>query len=416
MDYFQYKDHALFAEDVPVETIAKAVGTPFYCYSTATLLRHYRIFDEALHSLKHRIFFASKANSNPSVLKVLVKEGAGIDVVSAGEIRLAFAGGAKPSDIVFSGVGKTEEEMRYALGQGIFQFNVESLPELELLNHVATGMKKTAPVAFRVNPDVDPKTHKKISTGKKESKFGISLDEAKALFGRMKDFPAIYARGVSVHIGSQLTSLDPFRQAFQVVRSFVEMLRTEGHAIETIDLGGGLGVPYEHESSVPPLPSVYGAMVSEVMKGMEGTFLFEPGRLIAGNAGIMVTKVIYLKQTSTRNFVIVDAAMNDLIRPTLYEAYHDIIPVKEINAPTIKADIVGPVCETGDVFAFDREMPTVAAGDLVAFRTAGAYGAVMSSMYNARPMIPEVLVDGNAYKVIRARPSYDEMLAGYQIS
>lgn len=416
MDYFQYKNKALFAEEVAVEDIAREVGTPFYCYSTATLVRHYRIFDEALKSLKHRIFFASKANSNPSVLKILVKEGAGIDVVSAGEIRLAFAAGAKPSDIVFSGVGKTEEEMRYALEQGIFQFNVESLPELELLNRVAVDMKKIAPVAFRVNPDVDPKTHKKISTGKKESKFGIGLDEAKALFSRIKEFPAINARGVSVHIGSQLTSLEPFQQAFQVVRAFVEMLRAEGHAIETIDLGGGLGVPYEQDSFAPPLPSAYGAMVSDVMKGMEGTFLFEPGRLIAGNAGIMVTRVIYLKQTPTRNFIIVDAAMNDLIRPTLYEAYHDIVPVKDVNAPMIKADIVGPVCETGDVFAFDRTLPTVGTGDLIAFRTAGAYGAVMSGTYNARPLIPEVLIDGKTIKVIRARPSYEEMLAGYQIS
>lgn len=416
MDYFQYKEFALFAEDVSIEEMARGVGTPFYCYSTATLVRHYQIFDEALKSLNHRIFFAAKANSNPSVLKVLLEQGSGIDVVSAGEIRLAFMAGAKPSDIVFSGVGKTEEEMRYALEQGIFQFNVESLPELELLNHVAASMKKIAPVAFRVNPDVDPKTHKKISTGKKESKFGISLDEAKIIFSRIKEFPAIHARGVSVHIGSQLTSLEPFEQAFKVVRSFVEMLRAEGHAIETIDLGGGLGVPYVQDSSAPPLPSAYGAMVSDVMKGMEGTFLFEPGRLIAGNAGIMVTKVIYVKQTPTRNFVIVDAAMNDLIRPTLYEAYHDIIPVKDMNAPMITADIVGPVCETGDVFAFDRNIPAPEPGELMAFRTAGAYGAVMSCMYNARPLIPEILVDGKNYKIIRARPTYEEMLASYRIS
>ncbi|MFO1242975.1 MAG: diaminopimelate decarboxylase [Rickettsiales bacterium] len=416
MDYFQYKQDALYAEDVAIEKIASEVGTPFYCYSSATLKRHYAIFDDALKSLKHRIFFAAKANSNPSVLKVLIDQGAGIDVVSAGEIRLAFMAGAKPSDIVFSGVGKTQEEMRFALERDIFQFNVESLPELELLNRVAESMGKIAPVAFRVNPDVDPKTHKKISTGKKESKFGIGLDEARAILARIKDFPAVNARGVSVHIGSQLTSLDPFEQAFRAVRAFIEELRAAGHNIETIDLGGGLGVPYKQDASAPPLPSAYGAMVSEVMKGLEGTFLFEPGRLIAGNAGILVTKVIYVKKTPNRNFVIVDAAMNDLIRPTLYEAHHDIVTVRKTNAPVMMADIVGPVCETGDVFAFDRAVPLVKPDDLIVFRTAGAYGAVMSCTYNARPLVPEVLVDGKNYKVIRSRPPYADMLAAYQMS
>lgn len=415
MDYFQYKNQKLHAENVAVEAIAAEVGTPFYCYSKATLLRHYQVFDEALKGLKHRVFFAVKSNSNPAVLQVLSKAGAGMDVVSAGEIRHAFMAGVRPADIVFSGVGKTEEEMRFALEHGIFQFNVESLSELELLSQVAASMKKIAPVAFRVNPDVDPKTHKKISTGKKESKFGITLGEARRILSHIEDFPAIKVQGVSVHIGSQLTSLEPFEQAFRAVRAFVEELRSAGHAIATIDLGGGLGIPYT-QGGEPPLPAQYGALVKEVFAGMEGTFLFEPGRMIAGNAGILVSKVIYTKQAPARKFVIIDAAMNDLIRPTLYEAHHDIIPVAQDGARAIvTADVVGPVCETGDVFAFDRAMEEVNPGELVAFRTAGAYGAVMSSTYNARLSVPEVLVDGDRYHVIRPRPTYEEMLGAFRM-
>ncbi len=411
MDYFQYKDAVLHAEDIDITSLAGVVQTPFYCYSTATFARHYQVFNDGLEGLERLVCFAVKANSNIGVLATLAAQGCGADVVSEGEVRLALAAGIAPEKIVFSGVGKQEREMAFALSKGIFQFNVESLPELETLSRVAVSLNKEAAIAFRVNPDVNPETHAKISTGQKESKFGIPMEQAMGAYARAAELPGIKAQGVSVHIGSQLTSLEPFRNAFKRVRSLVEELRAAGHAITTIDLGGGLGIPYEQKASAPPLPQAYGDIVRDVMQGMDATFIFEPGRLIAGNAGLLVTKVIYVKESPETTYVIVDAAMNDLLRPSLYDAYHEIVPVEQAeHAEPVTVDIVGPVCETGDTFASARELPPVKAGDLLAFRSAGAYGAVMSSTYNARLMTPEVLVRGSDYAIIRPRPDYDEML------
>jgi diaminopimelate decarboxylase len=410
MDFFQYKDGELWAEDVALHALAAEVGTPFYCYSSATLVRHYHVFKDGLGSLTPRICYAAKANSNRAVLATLAKEGAGCDVVSGGEIRLALASGMTPDKIVFSGVGKTREEMLYALSQNIFQFNVESLPELELLNAVAGAMGRKAPIALRVNPDVVPHTHAKISTGQKESKFGIAWKDAKNFFRHAATLPHIQLQGVSVHIGSQLTKLEPFREAFTRVRELVSELRAEGLSIRVIDLGGGLGIPYHSDTDAPPLPTAYGAMVQEVFSGFDADYVFEPGRLIVGNAGLLVTRVIYEKESAGRRFVILDAAMNDLIRPTLYNAHHDIVPVRETEASLTPADVVGPVCETGDIFASDRLLPPFTPGDLVAFRSAGAYGAVMSGTYNARPLIPEVLVHGREWAVVRPRPDIAELI------
>lgn len=404
MDHFAYRDGELYAEDVRLADLAAQVGTPFYCYSSATLVRHFHVFREGLGSLNPLICYAAKANSNRAVLATLAREGAGCDVVSEGEIRIALASGMRADQIVFSGVGKTRGEMEYALAQGIFQFNVESLPELELLNEVAGHMGRKAPIALRVNPDVIPHTHAKISTGQKESKFGIAWKDARDFFRRAATLPNIHLQGVSVHIGSQLTKLEPFREAFTRVRELVTELRSEGIDLRVIDLGGGLGIPYHSDGDAPPLPTAYGTMVQEVFAGFDAQYVFEPGRLIVGNAGILVTQVIYEKESTGRRFVILDAAMNDLIRPTLYNAHHDIVPVKETTAPLSLADIVGPVCETGDIFASDRLLPVFAPGDLVAFRSAGAYGAVMSGTYNARALIPEVLVNGNEWAVVRPRP------------
>ncbi len=408
MDYFTYQNGTLHAENTSVAAIAKSVGTPFYCYSSATLKRHVSVFKEALAPLKPLICFAVKANSNLAVLRLLGSQGVGADVVSEGEARRALAAGIPPHNIVFSGVGKTAAEMEYALGVGIFQFNVESDRELLTLNDVALRMKKKAAIALRVNPDVDAATHAKISTGKKENKFGIDIDVAPALYALAASLPGITVQGVSVHIGSQLTTLEPFRAAYLRVRALVAQLRADGIPIHTIDLGGGLGVPYDDET--PPLPAAYGALVCELFKDFPGQYIFEPGRLIAGNAGILVSTVLYVKRAS-KTYAILDTGMNDLMRPALYDAVHKLMPVAEPMGDSTLIDVVGPVCESSDVFAKDVPMASPKEGALVAFRTAGAYGASMSNTYNSRLLVPEVLVDGEKFAVVRARPSYDDMLA-----
>ncbi|MBM3618670.1 MAG: diaminopimelate decarboxylase [Alphaproteobacteria bacterium] len=411
MDHFQYRDGVLFAEDVNIPALAEQVGTPFYVYSTATLRRHFEVFAAPFKHMPHKVCFAVKSNSNLGVLKTLAEAGAGADVVSEGEIRRALAAGIAPSNIVFSGVGKTKDEMRFALKQKIFQFNVESEPELLALSEVAVEMGAEAAIAIRVNPDVDAKTNAKISTGKKENKFGIDINRAGELYAQAAILPGIRVQGVSMHIGSQLTSIEPFQQAFAKLRGLVEALRASGIAITTVDVGGGLGVPYEPDAQQPPSPEAYAKAVLDAVGDLGCTLLFEPGRLLVGNAGILVTKVIYVKPTETRTFVIADVAMNDLLRPSLYGAYHDIIPVVETSAPLQPIDVVGPVCETGDTFAEQRPLPLPKPDDLLAFRTAGAYGAVMSSTYNSRHLTPEVMVNGNAFSVIRARRTYDDLLA-----
>lgn len=412
MDHFLYRDGALHAEDVPVSDIAKAVGTPFYVYSTATLLRHFHLFDDALDGLDHLVCYAMKAASNQAILKTLAQAGAGMDVVSGGEYRRAKAAGVPGDRIVFSGVGKTAAEIRLALEGGIRQFNVESEPEMEVLNATAVAMGKVAPITIRVNPDVDAKTHAKIATGKSENKFGIPIARAREVYALAASLPGLEVIGIDVHIGSQLTDLAPFELAYQKVAELTEVLRADGHTIRRLDLGGGLGIPYARDNQAPPLPVDYGALVKRTLGHLGCEIEIEPGRLIAGNAGLMVSEVIYLKSGEGRDFLIIDGAMNDLIRPAMYEAYHDIIPVTE-PAPgveQVKYDIVGPVCESGDTFAKQRMMPPVAAGALVAFRSAGAYGAVMSSEYNSRPLIPEVLVNKDQFAVIRRRPTFDEMI------
>ena len=412
MDHFLYRDGALYAEDVPVAEIAATVGTPFYVYSTATLLRHFRLFDEALEGTDHLVCYAMKAASNQAILKTLAAAGAGMDVVSEGEYRRAKAAGVPGDKIVFSGVGKTAEEIRTALTGGIRQFNVESEPEMDVINAVALELGVTAPITVRVNPDVDAKTHAKIATGKSENKFGIPIAKARAVYAHAASLPGLEVIGIDVHIGSQLTDLEPFRLAYQKVAELTQALREDGHDIRRLDLGGGLGIPYTRSNEAPPLPVEYGQMIKEELGHLGCEIEIEPGRLVAGNAGLMVSKVIYIKEGEGRDFLILDGAMNDLIRPAMYEAHHDIIPVVE-PTPGVEPqpyDIVGPVCESGDTFAKQRLMPPLAAGDLVAFRSAGAYGAVMSSEYNSRPLIPEVLVHGDQFAVIRQRPTFDEMI------
>jgi len=412
MDHFLYRDGILHAEDVPLTDIAAQVGTPFYVYSTATLLRHYTLFDEALEGTDHLVCYAMKAASNLAILKTLAEAGAGMDVVSEGEYRRARAAGVPGDRIVFSGVGKTAQEMRTALEGGIRQFNVESEPELRMLSAVASEMGKTAPITIRINPDVDAKTHAKIATGKSENKFGIPISRAREVYGLAASLPGLEVVGIDVHIGSQLTELAPFETAYTKVAELTETLRADGHDIRRLDLGGGLGIPYTRSNEAPPLPMDYGALIKRTVGHLGCEIEIEPGRLIAGNAGIMVTGVIYVKSGEDRTFLIVDGAMNDLIRPAMYEAHHDIVPVVE-PAPGVEPavyDIVGPVCESGDTFARHRTMPPVSDGDLIAFRSAGAYGAVMASEYNTRALIPEVLVNGDQFAVIRRRPTFDEML------
>jgi len=410
MDHFTYKNGIYHAENVPLDKLAREVGTPFYCYSTATLTRHYQVFSGAFSGMDAKVCYAVKANGNLGVLKTLASLGCGADVVSEGEIRLALAAGINSADIVFSGVGKTADEMAFALEQNIFQFNVESKPELELLSQVALSKNTKARIAVRVNPDVDPGTHAKISTGHKESKFGIAMKHAMPVYKLALSLAGIEVQGVSVHIGSQLTRLEPFAQAFARVVTFIGELRAAGFAIKTLDLGGGLGIPYGQEE--PPLPEAYAEIVKRETKGLGCQLIFEPGRLLVGNAGILVSRVIYVKKSESRIFVIVDAAMNDLIRPTLYNAYHDIVHVipPAGDAPTELVDVVGPVCESGDVFAEQRLLKLPKAGDLVAFRSTGAYGASMSGTYNARPLVAEVMVNGNKHALVRPRQSYEGLV------
>lgn len=412
MDHFLYRDGRLFAEDVPLAEIAGAVSTPVYVYSAATLVRHYRVFDAALAGMPHLVCYAMKANSNLAVLKLLADEGAGMDVVSGGEYARARAAGVPGERIVFSGVGKTRAEMAQALHCGIRQFNVESEPELQALSDVAAGLGRTAPITVRVNPDVDARTHAKIATGKAENKFGVPFARAREVYAEAASLPGIEVVGIDVHIGSQLTDLAPFEEAYGRIAELTRTLRAEGHAIRRLDLGGGLGIPYLQDNSAPPLPDEYGALVRRTVGDLDCEIEIEPGRLIAGNAGVLVAEVLYRKQGEGRDFLIVDAAMNDLMRPAMYEAHHEVVPLvqPEPGVERTAVDIVGPVCETGDTFARARPMPHLTSGALVAFRSAGAYGAVMASEYNSRPLVPEVLVNGSEWAVIRPRPSIDEML------
>jgi diaminopimelate decarboxylase len=412
MDHFLYKNGQLMAEDVAIADIAAAVGTPFYAYSAATLTRHYQLFTEALSPLPHNVCFAIKSLSNLAVLKLLGDLGAGMDVVSGGEYLRAKAAGIPGERIVFSGVGKTRDEMRMALTGGVRQFNVESEPELLALSAVATELGLTAPITLRINPDVDAKTHEKIATGKKENKFGIPISKAREVYAQAAHLPGLQVVGIDVHIGSQLTELAPFEAAFSKVAELTEQLRAEGHTITRLDLGGGLGIPYTRSNEAPPLPLDYGALIKRTLGHLGCEIEIEPGRLISGNSGVLVSEVIYVKQGEDRTFLIVDAAMNDLVRPSMYGAHHDIVPLieAEAGAEMQDYDVVGPVCETGDTFAKARALPSLAAGDLLAFRSAGAYGAVMASEYNTRPLVPEVLVQGDHFAVIRARPTFDEIL------
>jgi len=415
MDHFQLRDGELYCERVPLAEIARDVGTPVYVYSTATMCRHAAALRSALEPLPDPLIaYAVKANPNSAVIATLAKSGLGADVVSGGEYRRAIAAGVPSDKIVFSGVGKTEEEMRLALEGGLYQFNLESLSEAEMLSAVASSMGRTAPVGFRVNPDVGAGGHAKITTGAAENKFGIAIGEAIEAYARAAVLPRISVQGVAVHIGSQLTSLDPLKRAFRRVGELIAELRASGHDIAVADLGGGLGVPYDPDQPPPPSPEEYGAMIRRVAGGWKARLVFEPGRLIVGNAGVLLSRVIRVKPGATDPFVIVDAAMNDLMRPALYDAWHRIEAVRP-NSEMRVANVVGPVCETGDTFATARRMDEVAAGDLVVFRTAGAYAAAMSSTYNSRPLTPEVLVDGNKWAVVRPRIDVDRLIAGDRI-
>jgi diaminopimelate decarboxylase len=418
MNHFDYRNGVLHAEAVDLVALADAVGTPFYCYSTATLERHYRVFADAFGDVDALVCYAMKANSNQSVLRTLARLGAGSDVVSGGELKRALAAGFAPEKILFSGVGKTEAELRQALGENILCINVESEPELELLSRLAVEMGRIARVSVRINPDVDSGSHSKISTGKSENKFGVPLVHARAVYARAAKLPGIKVTGVDVHIGSQITDLAPLETAFRKLADFVQVLRADGHTISHVDFGGGLGIPYHLDRAAPPEPAAYAAMVKRVTHNLGCTLMFEPGRMIVGNAGILVTRVIYLKHGDAKNFVVIDAAMNDLIRPTLYEAHHDILPVRlaEPGAAMILADVVGPVCETGDYLALGRNMPQPKPGDLLALMTAGAYGAVQSSSYNTRALIPEVLVKDDQYAVVRPRIEVDALIAMDQVA
>jgi diaminopimelate decarboxylase len=412
MHHFSYVGGVLRAEGVSLSRIAEAVGTPFYCYSTATLERHYRVLQEAFAGLDTLICYAIKANSNQAVIATLARLGAGMDVVSEGELRRARAAGVPAAKIIFAGVGKTREEMAYALGEGILSFNVESEPELEALSEVAAGLGRSARIALRVNPDVDAKTHAKISTGKAENKFGVPFEDAPRLYAKAARLPGIEVAGIHMHIGSQITDLAPFRNAFTLMRELASSLRATGHPIQHLDLGGGLGVPYRSGNDVPPSPIEYAQVVRDTVGNLGLAIKLEPGRMIVANAGILVARVIYPKRGRDKTFTVVDAAMNDLIRPTLYEAYHEVWPVEEAlsRQQPIVQDIVGPICETGDYLALDRKLPPLSAGDLVAFMTAGAYGATMSSTYNTRLLVPEVLVKGDDFAIVRPRQSYDELI------
>ncbi len=412
MNHFDYQQGILHAEGVPLTRIAQEVGTPVYVYSSATLTRHYTVFADAFRAagLEATVCYAVKANSNLAVIALLGRLGAGADVVSEGELRRALAAGIPPERIVFSGVGKTESELRFALETGIHEINVESESELRLLSRVTQEMGVTSEIAIRVNPDVDAKTHEKISTGRKENKFGIDIDRAEDIYALAGSLPGLVPVSVAVHIGSQLTDLEPYRQAFRRVASLVERLRAQGHAIRRVDLGGGLGIPYNAEQ--PPLPDAYAAMAAEEIGHLNCGIMLEPGRMIVGNAGILLSRAVVVKPGEAKRFLILDAAMNDLIRPALYNGHHGLRPVMEpsADAPLMPVDVVGPVCESGDTFAKDRLLPPIEEGDLVAFSSAGAYGAVMASNYNTRLLVPEVLVDGDRYAVIRPRQTYEDLI------
>ncbi|MCB8819732.1 diaminopimelate decarboxylase [Microvirga rosea] len=417
MHHFNYRQGSLHAEDVDLRRLADEVGTPFYCYSSATFERHYRVFAEAFADTDTLVCYAMKANSNQAVLKTLGRLGAGMDIVSEGELRRALAAGVPGERIVFSGVGKTREEMAFALDSGILCFNVESEPELQALSEVASSKGLRAPVSIRINPDVDAKTHKKISTGKSENKFGIPIARAREVYAHAAKLKGIRITGVDMHIGSQITDLEPFDNASALLAELARDLLADGHALHHIDLGGGLGIPYRGDNEPPPDPQAYAQIIKRHTKDLGLKLIFEMGRLIAGNAGVLVTRVIYVKEGAGKTFVIVDAAMNDLIRPTLYDAYHEIKPVIEPDRNTqhIIADVVGPVCETGDYLALSRDMPSVKAGDLLTLMTTGAYGAVTSNTYNTRLLIPEVLVKGGNHAVVRPRPSYEALIGMDQV-
>ena len=422
MDEFTYRDGTLHAERLPIAALAEAVGTPFYCYSAATLRLHYTVLDEALDEagLSERLIcYSVKANSNLAVIATLAQLGAGADIVSQGELRRALEAGVPAEKIVFSGVGKTAEEMRAALAVGILQFNVESLSEIDLLADTATAMGKTAHIALRVNPDIDAGTHEKISTGKAENKFGIAWEEARTAFAHAEALDGVTASGIDIHIGSQITELEPFRRAFEKIAGLLADLRADGHDIRRLDLGGGLGVPYGRDNDTPPDPSAYAQIIADTLGDSGCMIMLEPGRLIAANAGILVTSVIRTKQGQAKNFMIVDAAMTELMRPTLYGAHHHIAPIDEDtgahDAAIKQWDVVGPVCETGDYLGLDRDLPVLESGALLAIFAAGAYGAVLGSAYNTRLPAPEVLVDGEKWAIVRARPDYQALLAGEQI-
>lgn len=412
MDHFNYQNGILCAEDVPLNEIAKAVGTPVYVYSTATLTRHFKLFQQALDWTDHLICFAVKANSNVAVLRLLGQLGAGMDVVSGGEYARAKAAGIPGDRIVFSGVGKTDQEIRKVLEGGIRQFNVESEPELHRISEIATALGVTAPIAIRVNPDVDAHTHEKIATGKSENKFGIPIAKSREVYALAAKLPGIDIVGIDMHIGSQLTDLEPFRQAYTKMAELTRVLRADGHNIRRLDMGGGLGIPYRRDNNAPPLPVEYGRVIRETVGDLGCEIEIEPGRNIAGNSGILLSSVIYTKEGEGRDFLILDAAMNDLMRPAMYGAHHDIVPVIEpaVASGMQPYDVVGPVCETGDTFEKGMQLHPLKAGDLVAFRSAGAYGAVMASEYNTRPLVPEVLVSGDQFAVIRRRPTIDEII------
>ena len=412
MHHFSYVDGVLHAEGVDLTVIADEIGTPFYCYSTATVERHYRVMNDAFSDTEHQICYAMKANSNQAVIKTMADMGAGMDVVSEGELRRALAAGIPGRKIVFSGVGKTAREMALGLKEGVSCFNIESEPELELLSQVAQRTGQRATVSIRVNPDVDARTHAKITTGKADNKFGISFTRASEVYARAAALPGLDIAGIDMHIGSQITELEPFEEAFRLMAELTARLKAQGHNIRHLDLGGGLGVPYRGSNDVPPPPDEYAGMVKRTLGHLGLKYVLEPGRMIVGNAGILVSRVIYVKDTIENFFVIQDAAMNDLIRPTLYDAYHEIIPVKEAPEGTmvVTADVVGPVCESGDYLAKARRLAKPEQGDLLATMTAGAYGAVQSGTYNTRPLVPEVLVKGDKWSLVRPRQTYEELI------
>ncbi|HEY5964797.1 MAG TPA: diaminopimelate decarboxylase [Xanthobacteraceae bacterium] len=413
MHHFEYRNGVLHAEAVNLTDLAQTVGTPFYCYSTATLERHYRVFAGAFADVPSLVCYSVKANSNQAVIATLARLGAGADVVSGGELKRALAAGVPRDRIMFSGIGKTAAELAMALDENVLCVNVESEPELELLSSIAKSKGRTAHVSVRVNPDVDARTHAKIATGRSENKFGIPISRAREVYAQAAKLPGIRVAGVDMHIGSQITELSPFDDAFALLSDFVRELRSDGHTISHVDLGGGLGIPYREDNDPPPDPSAYADVVKRATRGLDCRLIFEPGRLIVGNAGILVTRVLYNKRGEAKTFVIIDAAMNDLIRPTLYEAHHDIRPVTETapGAPRIVADVVGPVCESGDYLALDRGLVEPRPGDLLAIMTAGAYGAVQSGTYNTRALIPEVLVRNSEWALVRPRLEADQLIA-----